>query len=182
MSAYFAKNLEICSHLNLRNIELCLLRIRRPLSQHLKLERVLTFCTWLIQQCSHNKLLWCNKNCYQYYLQCLTAEEWYLLEATRAVNQGIGRVIRHKNDYGAILLCDQRFEGHSFKAALSSWVQPHMKKQNSFGSMIRELRQFFVNAEKTVSSECISWKKIRPCVGMWYSTLIFFVFTKCDCF
>ncbi|KDR13998.1 Regulator of telomere elongation helicase 1-like protein [Zootermopsis nevadensis] len=80
--------------------------------------------------------------------QCLTAEEWYLLEATRAVNQGIGRVIRHKNDYGAILLCDQRFEGQSFKTALSSWVQPHVKKQSSFGSMIRELRQFFVNAEK----------------------------------
>jgi regulator of telomere elongation helicase 1 len=86
-------------------------------------------------------------------LQCLTADEWYLLEATRAVNQAIGRVIRHKNDYGAILLCDQRFEGLSFKAALSSWVRPHMKKHNSFGTMIRELRQFFVNAEKTVSQQ-----------------------------
>jgi regulator of telomere elongation helicase 1 len=84
-------------------------------------------------------------------LQCLNADEWYLLEATRAVNQAIGRVIRHKNDYGAILLCDQRFEGPSFQAALSSWVRPHIKKHGSFGSMIRELRQFFVNAEKTVS-------------------------------
>jgi len=121
-------------------------------------ERDLTACTLTLhQQCSQNRLF-----CYSRtsVLQCLTAEGWYLLEATRAVNQGIGRVIRHKDDYGAILLCDQRFEGHSFKAALSSWVQPHMKKQNSFGSMLRELRQFFVNAEKTVSSECTSWKKI----------------------
>ncbi|XP_033607674.1 regulator of telomere elongation helicase 1 homolog isoform X3 [Cryptotermes secundus] len=82
--------------------------------------------------------------------QCLTADEWYLLEATRAVNQAIGRVIRHKDDYGAILLCDQRFQGLSFKAALSSWVRPHMKMHNSFGLMIRELKQFFVNAEKTL--------------------------------
>jgi regulator of telomere elongation helicase 1 len=106
-------------------------------------------------------------------LQCLTAEEWYLLEATRAVNQGIGRVIRHKNDYGAILLCDQRFEGQSFRAALSSWVRPHMKKHNSFGTMIRELRQFFVNAEKTVSSECVSWKKICPFVAVFLQYLNF---------
>jgi hypothetical protein len=97
-------------------------------------------------------------------LQCLSAEEWYLLEATRAVNQAIGRVIRHKNDYGAILLCDQRFEGFSFQAALSSWVRPHIKKHSSFGSMIRELRQFFVNAEKTVSQN----KYLTECDGPYF--------------
>uniref|UniRef100_A0A2Z5TRQ6 Putative regulator of telomere elongation helicase 1-like protein n=1 Tax=Reticulitermes speratus TaxID=60591 RepID=A0A2Z5TRQ6_9NEOP len=82
--------------------------------------------------------------------KCMTADEWYLLQATRALNQSIGRVIRHKDDYGAILLCDQRFEGLSFKTALSSWIRPHMKKQTSFGSMIRELRHFFVTAETTL--------------------------------
>jgi len=33
----------------------------------------------------------------------------YNLEAFRAVNQAIGRVIRHKNDFGAVLLLDKRF-------------------------------------------------------------------------
>lgn len=95
-------------------------------------------------------------------LQCMTADEWYLLQATRALNQSIGRVIRHKYDYGAILLCDQRFEGLSFKTALSSWIKPHMKKHTSFGSMIRELRHFFITAEKTVGAESVNCKTYSP--------------------
>lgn len=92
----------------------------------------------------------------------MTADEWYLLQATRALNQSIGRVIRHKDDYGAILLCDRRFEGLSFKTALSSWIRPHMRKYTSFGSMIRELRHFFVTAEKTVGAENLSCKTYLP--------------------
>ena len=40
--------------------------------------------------------------------QVLTGEEWYVQQASRAVNQAVGRVIRHRNDYGAIILCDER--------------------------------------------------------------------------
>lgn len=40
--------------------------------------------------------------------QYLSGQEWYRQQAFRAVNQAIGRVIRHKEDYGAIFLCDQR--------------------------------------------------------------------------
>ena len=39
----------------------------------------------------------------------LTGEQWYTQQALRAVNQGMGRVIRHRHDYGAIILCDDRF-------------------------------------------------------------------------
>lgn len=39
----------------------------------------------------------------------LSGDMWYVQQAMRAVNQAIGRVIRHKNDYGAIILCDERF-------------------------------------------------------------------------
>lgn len=41
-------------------------------------------------------------------LQTLSGREWYRQQASRAVNQAIGRVIRHKDDYGAIILCDTR--------------------------------------------------------------------------
>lgn len=38
----------------------------------------------------------------------LTGEEWYVQQAARAVNQAVGRVIRHRHDYGAIIYCDER--------------------------------------------------------------------------
>nr|KAF6330923.1 regulator of telomere elongation helicase 1 [Myotis myotis] len=40
--------------------------------------------------------------------QFLSGQDWYRQQASRAVNQAIGRVIRHRHDYGAIFLCDHR--------------------------------------------------------------------------
>ena len=39
----------------------------------------------------------------------INGEEWYKQQALRAVNQAIGRVIRHKDDFGAILLFEKIF-------------------------------------------------------------------------
>ena len=36
-------------------------------------------------------------------------DDWYQIQAIRAVNQAIGRIIRHKNDFGAIVFMDTRF-------------------------------------------------------------------------
>lgn len=33
---------------------------------------------------------------------------WYNQQAFRAINQCVGRVIRHRRDYGAVLFFDQR--------------------------------------------------------------------------
>ena len=38
----------------------------------------------------------------------LTGEAWYSQTAMRAVNQALGRVIRHRNDHGAVVLLDER--------------------------------------------------------------------------
>ena len=53
----------------------------------------------------------------------LSGQEWYTQTAIRAVNQAIGRVIRHKMDWGGILLCDDRFGGSNNQRLLSKWVQ-----------------------------------------------------------
>lgn len=84
----------------------------------------------------------------------LTGQGWYSLEATRAVNQAIGRVIRHRHDYGAILLCDMRFAQPNQVSQLSKWVRGYLgptPKSVPFGSIVRELREFFRNADKSVN-------------------------------
>lgn len=43
-------------------------------------------------------------------VRALSGEAWYVQQASRAVNQAMGRVIRHRHDYGAIILCDERFQ------------------------------------------------------------------------
>lgn len=50
----------------------------------------------------------CRFFCY-YLIQGLTGRDWYQQQASRAVNQAVGRVLRHKEDYGAIILCDERY-------------------------------------------------------------------------
>jgi Fanconi anemia group J protein len=40
--------------------------------------------------------------------QCLKGSQWYEVQAFRALNQALGRCIRHRNDYGALLVVDQR--------------------------------------------------------------------------
>lgn len=77
----------------------------------------------------------------------LTGQQWYRLEATRAVNQAIGRVIRHKLDYGAILLCDQRFASPDIIQQLSAWVRPRVVNFPKIGPLLRDLGMFFRNAD-----------------------------------
>ncbi|XP_062897504.1 regulator of telomere elongation helicase 1 isoform X4 [Mobula hypostoma] len=83
-------------------------------------------------------------------VQYLSGQEWYRQQASRAVNQAIGRVIRHRNDYGAIFLCDHRFTGTEVKSQLPSWLQPYVKVYDNFGHIIRDVSQFFRVAQKVM--------------------------------
>uniref|UniRef100_A0A7N8XDY8 Regulator of telomere elongation helicase 1 n=1 Tax=Mastacembelus armatus TaxID=205130 RepID=A0A7N8XDY8_9TELE len=76
-------------------------------------------------------------------LKYLSGQEWYKQQAFRAVNQAIGRVIRHKDDYGAIFLCDQRFKNSDARAQLPSWVRPCVRLYDGFGNVVRDVSQFF---------------------------------------
>ena len=50
-------------------------------------------------------------------------QDWYNLEAFRALNQAIGRVIRHKNDFGAVILLDKRFAYEANASKLPRYCQ-----------------------------------------------------------
>uniref|UniRef100_A0A8C5HBJ2 Regulator of telomere elongation helicase 1 n=1 Tax=Gouania willdenowi TaxID=441366 RepID=A0A8C5HBJ2_GOUWI len=80
----------------------------------------------------------------------LSGQEWYRQQAFRAVNQAIGRVIRHKEDFGAIFLCDQRFKNSDARAHLPSWIRPYVRLSDSFGNVVRDVSQFFRVAHKMV--------------------------------
>ncbi|CAN4086784.1 unnamed protein product [Withania somnifera] len=73
----------------------------------------------------------------------LTGEDWYTQQATRAVNQAVGRVIRHKHDFGAIIFCDERFTYSNRQSQVSRWIQPHIKCHSKFGEVVFSLTRFF---------------------------------------
>ncbi|CAH9066220.1 unnamed protein product [Cuscuta epithymum] len=73
----------------------------------------------------------------------LTGGEWYNQQALRAVNQAVGRVIRHRHDYGAIIFCDERFANPNYLAQVSRWIQPHINCYSKFGEVVFSLTRFF---------------------------------------
>lgn len=73
----------------------------------------------------------------------ITGQEWYNQQASRAVNQALGRVIRHRADFGAVLLCDERFGNAGTLSQLSKWLRGRVKKAASFGEVQGGLARFF---------------------------------------
>lgn len=51
------------------------------------------------------------------------ARDFYENACMRAVNQSIGRAIRHRNDYAAIVLVDRRFGTDRIRAKLPGWIR-----------------------------------------------------------
>lgn len=78
----------------------------------------------------------------------VNGQAWYQQQAARAVNQAIGRVIRHRFDYGAILLADRRFAWSKNQESISSWVRPHIKVVKNFGLLSRDLTLFFKGTQQ----------------------------------
>eukprot|EP01038_Epipyxis_sp_PR26KG_P008177 gene8177-11062_t len=76
----------------------------------------------------------------------LTGQSWYLQSASRAVNQCLGRVIRHKKDWGAIFLLDDRFLVDKQKQQLSRWIRPKVKNYSVFQQVLNDFRQFITIA------------------------------------
>ncbi|KAL2714669.1 Fanconi anemia group J protein isoform X3 [Vespula squamosa] len=67
--------------------------------------------------------------------------DWYTIQAFKALNQALGRCIRHKNDWGAILLVDERFQSSANINNLPKWIR--MRWKNTSGNnLIKELESF----------------------------------------
>ncbi|CAL4955580.1 unnamed protein product [Urochloa decumbens] len=94
----------------------------------------------------------------------LTGNEWYLQQAARAVNQAVGRVIRHRHDYGAIIYCDERFARSDYQSQMSYWLRPYIKCYSKYGEVIQGLTRFFrdkatsdpLKLKQTDCNDCIA--------------------------
>ncbi|KAA3479358.1 putative ATP-dependent DNA helicase DDX11 [Gossypium australe] len=78
-------------------------------------------------------------------------KEYYENLCMKAVNQSIGRAIRHVNDYAAILLVDIRYASDSSKRSFShpssklpQWIKESLvSATNNYGEVHKLLHQFF---------------------------------------
>ena len=66
---------------------------------------------------------------------------WYQQTAFRAVNQALGRAIRHGGDYGAMIFLDERFAAN--QNMLPAWVSAELSVVSQFGSAYKATSQFF---------------------------------------
>ncbi|VDL72183.1 unnamed protein product [Nippostrongylus brasiliensis] len=71
-----------------------------------------------------------------------SSDDWYVSEGYRAVNQALGRVIRHKDDFGVVALLDERYAAVKSEF-FPSWIRSSLKVFDSGTEFIEETRKFF---------------------------------------
>ncbi|PWN40758.1 DNA repair helicase [Ceraceosorus guamensis] len=70
-------------------------------------------------------------------------QELYINLCMKAVNQSIGRAIRHQNDYAALILLDKRFARADIRARLPGWIRDSTRTFDRFGPSIAATGAFF---------------------------------------
>ncbi|KAK7931039.1 helicase C-terminal domain-containing protein [Apiospora marii] len=75
------------------------------------------------------------------------ARDFYENACMRAVNQSIGRAIRHRGDYAAIVLLDRRFGAERIRRKLPGWIRAGMGEggegAGALGQLMGKLNGFF---------------------------------------
>ncbi|KAM4055814.1 helicase [Hirsutella rhossiliensis] len=73
------------------------------------------------------------------------ARDFYENACMRAVNQSIGRAIRHRGDYAAIVLADRRYGTERVRSKLPGWIRAAMAADGggTLGGLMGGLGQFF---------------------------------------
>jgi len=82
-------------------------------------------------------------------IEGLTGRKWYLNDAISNVNQSLGRVLRHINDYGILVCIDERYEYKNIKNLFSKWIRNKCEVIKSINDKFFEsLEQFFNEQEE----------------------------------
>ncbi|MCJ1388968.1 ATP-dependent DNA helicase chl1 [Xylographa bjoerkii] len=76
----------------------------------------------------------------------MASRQFYENACMRAVNQSIGRAIRHQNDYSAIIMLDRRYNTLRIQEKLPAWIQKSLSnKEDSkpFSELLNKITSFF---------------------------------------
>ena len=92
----------------------------------------------------------------------LSGSEWYNQNAIKCVNQALGRVIRHSNDYGCMLLIDSRYQQSNNRYLISKWIRDvciiYNDKNNE--NLISDVKNFFKEAKAFTDKKIEDKKKL----------------------
>ncbi|CAO3660492.1 unnamed protein product [Umbelopsis vinacea] len=70
-------------------------------------------------------------------------KEYYENLCMRAVNQSIGRAIRHQNDYATVVLLDERYNTSRVQNKLPGWIRESVNECTNFGQVMARAAGFF---------------------------------------
>lgn len=86
--------------------------------------------------------------------QIVSGSAWYEMQAFRALNQALGRCIRHKDDFGALIIVDDRFQKcDRYTASLSKWIKKEIKHYSTYYDAFESLNNFAERMGLIESSE-----------------------------
>lgn len=89
--------------------------------------------------------------------QLQSGAEWYEMQAYRALNQALGRAVRHRYDYGAILLLDCRFRQQRVLNQLPKWTQAGIQKTDgSHSALLRGLEHFYRTVQEKITATVVN--------------------------
>lgn len=81
---------------------------------------------------------------------------WYFNNAMRLMNQTAGRVIRHLNDFGAIVFVDERYMEKSTFRSMSGWIQKSLLSSLEKSNFEEDFQVFFAERKREEEARLIS--------------------------
>ncbi|CAF5197716.1 unnamed protein product [Rotaria magnacalcarata] len=91
--------------------------------------------------------------------QVMNGSDWYDSQAYRALNQALGRCIRHKNDWGALVIVDERIvqnmSDKHFNNKISLWIKQRLCVSRKYDDTMNALEKFVEHMQKSVEIETL---------------------------
>lgn len=72
-----------------------------------------------------------------------TGRAYYENTCWKAINQSIGRAIRHRGDYACLLLIDKRYSKSNIPSRLPQWLAKSFRQMNNFNETSNAIEQVF---------------------------------------